>query len=555
LFYLFFFFGPFPNNTTILLYLSLWIIQHITASTAIMNGYNWQNGNLHSNNNSPTPLNFRSIQHLYPDQFKNNSADQLNPHNYTPMEVHSDNNSYDNISLLRDLEDGIPLSLTAQELTLQESKTYMRWYSDILARTNSRTISIHDVYNFLNNFKIPEKIKEIINKIFFKILHSINIGEFFALLRLISHTLQGETPLRSLIKIKAPVPTPPSILSKKRLQEEEETDQNQEPQQPLDIDGFTQFLLTGERPSSNKRSKKSKSVKFSDEVDVHDASLISPAQSPLLVDQLQLLQQQQQQLDYLLPMDKLLQQMKKPDEEEKEVLKDMESQMNHFQNLNAVDTMSVGGTPYLQPNMTGPAQMARLFSPSPEPLRPNVTGPADMARMFAPSKDSQTTTTTNNNSNDFNDFITNDNSYNNSLEHNSAPLPPQPKVSLSAFTSQMTGQTMENTIQNSGSSLLAPIPPPSRHRSASSPLPNKPVPPPPPPRRRIPAPPLPIRTSPLNTTEIFSNTQTSAPPLPPKIAVNGNMYSTNNDSTANILDDLKALQEEVDKIRDLTGGF
>ena len=64
------------------------------------------------------------------------------------MEVHSDNNSYDNISLLRDLEDGIPLSLTAQELTLQESKTYMRWYSDILARTNSRTISIHDVYNF-----------------------------------------------------------------------------------------------------------------------------------------------------------------------------------------------------------------------------------------------------------------------------------------------------------------------------------------------------------------------------------------------------------------------
>ena len=205
--------------------------------------------------------------------------------------------------------------------------------------------------------------------------------------------------------------------------------------------------------------------------------------------------------------------------------------------------------------MTGPAQMARLFSPSPEPLRPNVTGPADMARMFAPSKDSQTTTTTNNNSNDFNDFITNDNSYNNSLEHNSAPLPPQTKVSLSAFTSQMTGQTMENTIQNSGSSLLAPIPPPSRHRSASSPLPNKPVPPPPPPRRRIPAPPLPIRTSPLNTTEIFSNTQTSAPPLPPKIAVNGNMYSTNNDSTANILDDLKALQEEVDKIRDLTGGF
>ena len=55
------------------------------------------------------------------------------------------------------------------------------------------------------------------------------------------------------------------------------------------------------------------------------------------------------------------------------------------------------------------------------------------------------------------------------------------------------------------------------------------------------------------------------PPLPPKVSLNGQiqedgtsgMYAnnSNNDSTANILDDLKALQEEVDKIRNMTGGF
>ena len=62
----------------------------------------------------------------------------------------------------------------------------------------------------------------------------------FALLRLISHTLQGETPLRSLIKSKHQYLHRRQSYQK-RLQEEEETDQNQEPQQPLDIDGFTQF--------------------------------------------------------------------------------------------------------------------------------------------------------------------------------------------------------------------------------------------------------------------------------------------------------------------------
>lgn len=500
-----------------------------------MNGYNWQDGRPHSNSNSPAPLNFQSIQHLYPEHFKNNSLDQLNPRTNASKQVHSDNNSYDNIPSLKSSDESIPLSLTAQDLTLQESKTYMRWYSDILARTNSRTVTINDIYTFLNNFKIPQNAKEKINKIFFKILSSINIGEFFALLRVISHVLLGEEPSRSLVKVQASIPCPPSILSKKRQkEEEEELEQDTNDQQPLDIDSFTQFLLTGERPSSNKRSKKLKSVKFSDQVDVHDDNGISPAESPLPVEQ--------QQMDYLLPMDQLLERMKKPDEEEKEVLKDMESQMNHFQHLNTVDTMSVGGTPFLQPNMTGPAQMARIFSPSPEPLRPNITGPADMARMFSPPS-----TQSDNNSN-------NGNTFSNGTDNNGHPL-----ISLSAFSSQMTGPTMQNTIQNSN---LAPAPPPPRQRSLSSPLPNKPAPPPPPPRRnRAPlqqvVPPLHTQypqQQPQQQQQQYPVDPNIPPPLPPKIAVN-DVYSNNNDSTANILDDLKALQEEVDKIRDLTGGF
>ncbi|KAI5969220.1 hypothetical protein CANMA_001773 [Candida margitis] len=561
-------------------------------------------------------LNFNHIKHLYPDK--------------PPQITHSDNNSYEsllavpntnrhpNLSLdsipyengaSDEYESSIPLSLTAQELTLQESKTYMRWYSDILARTNSRTISIFDVFSFLTNFKIAGSTREQISHIFHKISQSINIGEFFALLRVISHTLRGEKPSRRLIKVVAPVPTPPSILSKKRLNDEEdssnedrsdaEVDNEQnvksnsdtKPMAPLDIDGFTQFLLTGERPgsnsssnsnsnsNSNSRKRKSKKVKFSDQVDVHDDSnYLTPMESPQPVSQ--------NPLDYTLPMDQLLKQMQNSQEsqnpqereEEKEVLKDVE--INNFQNLNSVDTVSVGGTPVppsdfgggangqddnlLKPNMTGPAQMSKMFSslqpdfgtgePDLKPLRPNATGPADMARLFSPPavqshqslpQMQQTLSPP-------------------PVSQPQQPQQPQqqqqqqelPKISLSAFTSQMTGPTMENTLQNGK-------PPVPRHRSFSSPIPNKPVPPPPPPRRRnasgrgisSPQPPQFQQSQSQQYYPSQSQTQQQPPALPPKIP---NVYASgnsSNDSTGNILDDLKALQDEVDKIRNLTGGF
>lgn len=558
----------------------------------------------------------------------------------------------------------IPLSLTAQELTLAESKTYMRWYSDILARTNARTVSMADVYQFLHNFRLTAAVKDKINRIFHKILMSINIGEFFALLRLVSHTLSGREPQRRLVKMEAPVPTPPSILSKKRQNDDPDDEypslaQNEAAQDKIDLDSFTQFMLTGERPGERvqKKLKKQKSVKFSDQVvtDIHDINSVgSPMLSPL-----------PQPLDYSLPMDQLLTRMAQggpsslqppsinaqehrdlPDAEEREILRDMESQINHFQNLNSVDTASIGGVPsnihlhgnsgfllpnatgptaqtfspsptvedqqrrgFLQPNMTGPAQMAHLYSNDSQlhssnneddsqdflgtdmtPLRPNVTGPADMAKLFSPPASQ--------------------------YSQDQAP-----KISLQSFTDQMTGSTLANTIENSrvgseaplrthaSSVSNRPLPPPPvpttrRSRSVSSPTPRivsplsnpdntvtqsagmdqysafryagspDPVGPPIPPRspllnaparqgRLPPPPPPPSRRRGSSFISNPDNSPSPAPPLPPKISNEDPMqqqpvfYNSNpsNDSTANILDDLKALQEEVDKIKTMTGGF
>lgn len=529
--------------------------------------------------------------------------------------------------------ESIPLSLTAQELTLEESKTYMRWYLDILARTNQRTVSMSDVYQFLSNFRLSPEIKERINRVFSKILALINIGEFFALLRVVSHTLQGKEPSRALIKVRASVPVPPLILSKKRqnddhddgFKQDESPPETSPPAVPLDLDLFTQFMLTGERPEERapkKRLKKLKSVKFSDQVisDIHD---ITPetAQSS-----------SQQGLDYSLPMDQLLNRINSskhlavpsvpqpsasPDPEEKQILRDMEGQINHFQNLHSVDTMLIDGVPsnihvhhdsdfslprlslpqlpLLRPNMTGPAQMAQIFSNQPSEylpnqylsdhypaegqLRPNITGPADMQRRFS------------------------------SLGDEVQP----PAISLQSFTSQMTGDTLANTNQNATighERHLSPppvpanrrtrsysqpspvqidweseskkvlnqhaspsrdhatnglaIPPPHRFRSASSspshPLPprsplgmSRPLPPPPPPSRRTLS--VSKSPSPLGVQTIDQIIGNTPPPLPDKIPNGIYQNGEASSSTANILDDLKALQEEVDKIRDMAGGF
>ncbi|RKP30432.1 hypothetical protein METBISCDRAFT_3996, partial [Metschnikowia bicuspidata] len=468
----------------------------------------------------------------------------------------------------------IPLSLTAKHLTQKEFKTYLRWYSDILVRTNQRTVSIADVYQFLGNFRISADIKDAINRIFSKIMHLINIGEFYALLRVISHALQGQTPSRALIRVLTAVPTPPSILCKKRLKDDNNSDgdadlhhphDSKDNDGPLDIDLFTQFMLTGERPTqTKKRQKKPKTVKFSDQVETTYRDLDTPS----------LANAQSTSLDYSLPMDQLLSRMNASktqpnstfavpeenpgpgpalDPEEKQILRDMESQINHFQNLHSVDTILVGGVPatihvqhnsnfwlpcnlllqppLLKPNMTGPVQMAQMglyngvrLGESDYKYDPTLENAQRMAQLFSPTPEEV------------------------------------PKLSLETFTSQMTGD-QEPTMKSPLATRLGAASPrteavTSRQRSVSlSPIP--PVPP------RVspvttgrPAPPPPRARKSSQFVAIPAQTLSNQPPpLPVKAPNDGFYQSRENNSTANILDDLKALQEEVDKIRDLTGGF
>lgn len=556
---------------------------------------------------APPPVSFGSSTPALPNNYPH---DHLHPYpvpsaladNLRLVETHADTHRP---HVLRDDgasgNDSVPLSLTAQELTLEESKTYMRWYLDILARTNQRTITMNDVYHFLSNFRLSADVKQKINRIFVKILALINIGEFFALLRVVSHTLEGKEPTRLLVRQKAPVPVPVLILLKKR-----HSDDNDElqppplpptrPAPPLDLDLFTQFMLTGQRPDDRvpKRLKKLKSVKFSDQIvsDVHDVS--DPPPPPLL-------------LDYSLPMDQLMLHLHSaraplsPDPEEKQILADMEPQINHFRNLHSVDTMLVDGVPAnihvhlglprpplpnllpapLQPNMTGPAQMRHMADLL--PLRPNVTGPADMARFAA---------------------------LDTALD--------APPVSLQSFTAHMTPDTAANTDANARLAVpgrgLDPVRPPvpaRRARSLSLPnpvhLPPPPIafgaapafglrsislspappplppkspprhstlsPPPPPSRRRgsslassptpigsidgIMANQSPLRNSSLNSHSTPNSVHQNANYQNANYQNSGAVYQNSDasSSTANILDDLKALQEEVDKIRNMAGGF
>lgn len=534
-----------------------------------MNGFDWLKVPANESNTPAPPVSFLSDLNLPGSSPTTSSIPQQNTPN-SHNSIVSNRPLYNHRSQLQnDVSTfDVPLSLTTQDLTLQELKTYIRWYTNILTRTNTRTINLQDVFNFLSNFKIPQPLKDEINRLFKN--RNINIGEFCALLRLISHGMKTGYINRSLVKEVAPVPEPLSILSKKRQNEEVEEESPELPKDSrLDLDSFTTFMLTGERPTPKRR--KNKSVKFKDDVvsDVHESSV-------------------PEAIDYSLPMNEILKlqsQQRSPQPDEEEVLKDMNDQLNHFQNLNAVDTVSIGGKTtnvhlrgsrnnslngsteeLLKPNMTGPAQMSQYYSHLGQDqqenlLKPNRTGPYDMMRMFSPDTQSQIQSEA-------------------------------PKISLSAFTDQMTGTGL-NTMTNTNNT---PPPPPSRrNRSQSlstppvndrySPLSDlrtesegrvSPRPPPPPPRRRgasfSPALPPKIPNDIPNQQVQYSYQQQPYEPQQPipHHNISASTFYPNSEElsdipapaqgvgrqdTNEILDDLKALQAEVDKIRDMTGGF
>lgn len=532
-----------------------------------------------------------------------------------------DNLATQNIYVESEEDLSVPLSLTVSQLTKDEAKTYLRWYNDIVVRRNTKLIRLSDVFNFLKNFNLEDKVCSTLERIF-RSCSTLNIGEFFALLRLISHSILGQrAPSRKLIKEPAPIPKPKSILSRKRMNVVDNDDDNDTlsrtstitPQNQgatdtstLDLDSFTQFILTGERPGETPKRKKksglSKRVKFSDEVSIEPSA---EAAKPV-------------NLDLTLPMDQLLGRFTKPQPKpekninEEEELNEMQDQFDHFKNIKNVDSALIHGTPanipsiFFDNEMGGtnnnnsprvaspdPSNQVRLLSPNHTGpvqglLPPNHTGPAPGQSLLQP-------VSTGGGAQFINSLLSPNNTGQPSqsngylspnftgIEQN-APTPLQPTMtgSLSNAMRQSYGDqrvssaspSMGSKSNNNNNNLSVPIPPQSRQRSASSPIPfdpnnlhvpqqqqqnqraNSPLasskspPPPPPPRARA--------------STLSSQSQAPPPPpsrnsqpgpaLPPKIPVQssspsfyqhqppGAPYEHNNSSSSSTADILGDLK-------------
>lgn len=413
----------------------------------------------------------------------------------------------------------VPLSLTVDQLTKDEAKTYLRWYNDIVVRRSTKLIKLHDVFKFLSNFKLSTHVRDVLERIFRSCV-TLNIGEFFALLRLISHAiLEQRIPSRRLITHPAPIPKPKSILSRKRMNDvvNDDNDDNDTnasltitpnntegpDASKFDLDSFTQFILTGHRPGdeSPRRKKKnavSKRVKFSDEVSVEPSA---EAAAPV-------------NLDLTLPMDQLLGRFPKPQPgpekhiNEDEELKEMQDSFNHFKNIKNVDSALIHGTPANIPSIFFDNEMAtnnnspRVASPDPSSqvrlLSPNHTGPVNAQGLLPPNHTGPGTNpnllqpmSTGGGDQFLNSLlspnsaeqrpISPSNGYlspNYTGQTNQVPLQPAMTGSLSSamrdnFGNQRVSSaspSFGNNGNTNSDSLHVPAPPQSRQRSASSPI-------------------------------------------------------------------------------------
>lgn len=513
----------------------------------------------------------------------------------------------------------VPLTLRADELSAEEAKTYLRWYNDIVVRRGTNLIRLEDVFAFMRNFSIPEPVRAALSRIFTSVT-SLNVGEFFALLRLISHSILGQKPKRALIKDPAPIPKPRSILSAKRVQDaddqEDDVPANGKPKDKFDLDSFTEMLMTGETPRKKKKNRKGhRRIQFSDQVSVEPTrtSQVEPVK-----------------IDLSLPMDQLMKSMPKKEAPTVVVSEDddlPDVPVDTFQHIKNVDSALIHGTPSNIPSVFFD-EVYRSPSPNveqPDPMIPNITGPV---RLLSPSHTGPgiplhaSSTGPNMNSHSMIDGLLSPNyealrsqaalspsmtgSLTSSMRSHqqqvqqqqqthvpqrllSPPVPPARRARSLSQPEAVGHVTLEQLAQatlpheTSQHSLKPPMPPPERMASpnrVSSPL----APAPPPPRRRgmsltqqqqQPAPPSRSTPSPslqqqqeqqqLNgfaqhflpdPPQQYSNGVQQAPALPPKIPMvqntSNNPYgghlTANSGSAVNILDDLKALQNEVDRL-------
>ncbi|GAV53675.1 hypothetical protein ZYGR_0AK01770 [Zygosaccharomyces rouxii] len=291
----------------------------------------------------------------------------------------------------------VPLSLSHSQLTKEEIQTYLRWYTYITARTHVKLVRLGDVFKFLCNFRLSEQLKARVTSIFRTCKNALNIGQFFAVIRLISKSLmENILPERKMVLEKAPVPKPRPILCTNAKEEtyEEVEEEGGEGGDKVDFDSFASMLLTGNKPGKKRLRRKvlsptlrNKKVRFSESVTFQDP----PSESVDDPNVAAPVDDEDDVVDFSLPMDQLLKRMAKKKErssalvsqlpseqheteEEKEVLEDMKDSLSHFKQIQTPDMPGVSEQTAsgIAPGGGQQSQQVPL-----QPLKPTSTGSAN----------------------------------------------------------------------------------------------------------------------------------------------------------------------------------
>lgn len=301
----------------------------------------------------------------------------------------------------------VPLSLSRSQLTRDEVRTYLRWYNCITIRTHSKLVRLIDIFKFLSNFNITEELRERIAIIFRTCKNALNIGQFFAVLRLVSKALiEHKMPNRRMILEQAPIPQPRPILSsgdRQEVYEEVEEEPGDPNSQKVDFDSFASLLLTGKsvrkriRRRITNAAEQSKRVRFSEHLTFQEAPSSDglDAKPEEQTDD----NEENDKLDLSLPMDQLLKRMAKrkekntalvssmpseqpQTEEEREVLEEMKDSLSHFKQIQTVDfaSMAPSSLPSIVldgGNTSNSSEVPQATSQPLQPLKPTSTGSAN----------------------------------------------------------------------------------------------------------------------------------------------------------------------------------
>lgn len=95
--------------------------------------------------------------------------------------------------------DPTSLSVDNLNLTADEVSTYPRWYTDLLLRKRSQSITMGDIVAYVANFGLSQQNKSIICSLFPSLPTSVDPPIFYACLRLVSHAQSGQIPSYSLM--------------------------------------------------------------------------------------------------------------------------------------------------------------------------------------------------------------------------------------------------------------------------------------------------------------------------------------------------------------------